>query len=320
VTTPPPSSSSSLPEAPPVDDLLRQLEPVAASLLERHLASSREWFPHQVIPYSRGRDMPPELEWEPSHADLGGVEVRPEVASALYVNLLTEDNLPYYFRDVQRMFGNDSAYGEWTRRWTAEEGRHSMAIFGYLMTTQAIDPVELERGRMVQMSSGEVPQPPDAAHGLAYLSLQELATRIAHRNTGKLIGDPVGYEVMARVAADENLHYLFYRDLATAAIEIDPSLMVEAIERVVEGFAMPGTGIPSFDRHAAAIARAGIYDLAVHHEQILVPVVLHHWKLDALSGLTAAAEAARDRIFARIERIGRVARRLTDRRAEAALS
>lgn len=297
--------------------LLHELEPAAAALLERHLSTTREWFPHQVIPYGRGRDMPADHDWQPTDADLGGAELRPEVASALYVNLLTEDNLPYYLRDVQRMFGSDSAYGEWTRRWTAEEGRHSIAIFGYLMTTRAIDPVELERARMVQVSKGEVPSPPDAAHGLVYLSLQELATRIAHRNTGKLVGDPVGYEVMARVASDENLHYLFYRDLASAALEIDPSLMVLAMEHEVEHFAMPGTGIPGFDQHAAAIARAGIYDLALHHEQILVPVVLRHWKLDTIEGLSPEAEAARERVLRRIERVGKVARRLTERRQEA---
>ena len=37
---------------------------------------------------------------------------------------------------------------------------------------------------------------------LVYVALQELATRIAHRNTGRLLGDSAGYDVMMRVAAD----------------------------------------------------------------------------------------------------------------------
>jgi acyl-[acyl-carrier-protein] desaturase len=294
--------------------LLSDLEPVAAELLDRHISASREWFPHHLVPYGRGRDMPADSEWTPEDADLGGAQLDPAVASALFVNLLTEDNLPYYLRDVQRMFGEDSAYGEWTRRWTAEEGRHSMAIYGYLMTTRAIDPVALERGRMAQVSAGEVPRPADLAHGLAYLSLQELATRIAHRNTGRLIGDPIGYEVMARVAADENLHHLFYRDLTTAAIEVDPSAMVCAIADEVEGFAMPGTGITDFSRHALAIARAGIYDLVIHYEQILMAVVVRQWRVPDLTGLSAAAEAARERLMTHIERIGRAASRMAERR------
>jgi acyl-[acyl-carrier-protein] desaturase len=151
-----------------------------------------------------------------------------------------------------------------------------------------------------------------------YLTLQELATRISHRNTGKMIGDPVGYELMARVAADENLHFLFYRDLATAAFAIDPSGMVVATEHEVRNFAMPGTGIPDFVRHAATIARAGIYDLQIHHSQILVPVVLNQWRVAELTGLSPDAEQARDRLVAHIDRIGRVAQRLNERRLESA--
>jgi acyl-[acyl-carrier-protein] desaturase len=186
-------------------------------------------------------------------------------------------------------------------------------IRDYLTVTRAIDPIALERARMHQVSSGIVPEPETAADGFVYVALQELATRIAHRNTGKLLDDRAGYDVMARVAADENLHYLFYRDMVSAALERDPSTLVLAIERQVRDFEMPGTGIIGFDEHALAIARAGIYDLKLHHEQILVPVVLQKWKIESLEGLTPEAEEARARVVKRIDRIGRAGRRLAAR-------
>lgn len=294
--------------------LLCELETTAGRLLDRHLAASKEWFPHELVPYSRGRDARPGQAWSPDDADLGGAVIGEAIRSALLVNLLTEDNLPYYFRSVERMFGPDGAWGTWVRRWTAEEGRHAMAIYGYLMTTRAIDPVELERSRMAQVSGGVTPDPPTAHDGFVYLTLQELATRIAHRTTGQMLGDTAGYEVMMRVAADENLHHLFYRDMASAALEADPDGMVLAMERQVTEFAMPGVGIPDFARHAAAIARAGIYDLMVHYEQILLPVVVRQWRVDQLEGLGADAEAARDRLMAHLVRCERVARRMADRR------
>ena len=252
--------------------MLRELEGTVEQLFARHLDTTKEWFPHEHIPYGRGRDATPDEQWSEFDADLGGVQIDDAVRSSLIVNLLTEDNLPYYFRTIERVFGPDGAWGAWARRWTAEEGRHSMAIYGYLMVTRAVDPRALERARMAQVSGGLIPEPVSAADGFVYVALQELATRIAHRNTGRLVGDPAGYDVMMRVAADENLHYLFYRDLAQAAIELDPSTMVPAIERQVLGFEMPGGGIPGFASHAAAIAKAGVYDLVIHHEQILVPV------------------------------------------------
>jgi acyl-[acyl-carrier-protein] desaturase len=166
---------------------------------------------------------------------------------------------------------------------------------------------------MSQVSGGVVPHPGTAVGGLVYVTLQELATRISHNNTGKLLEDKPGHEIMKRVAADENLHFLFYRDMTQAAIELDPSAVVVALEQEVRTFAMPGVGIPDFDAHAKAIAKAGIYDYAIHHEKILVPVVLNQWKIEDLTGLTDEAEVARARLLDRIGRIGKAARRLRER-------
>jgi acyl-[acyl-carrier-protein] desaturase len=179
-----------------------------------------------------------------------------------------------------------------------------------------LDPVKLERARMAQVTGGVSPKPTSIADVLAYAALQELATRIAHHNTGKALPDAEGYEVMKRVAADENLHHLFYRDLVSAALDIDPSGMIEAIKRQVLSFEMPGTGIPGFAQHAKAIARAGIYDLGVHHDAILRPVVLGHWDVAGWQGLTPSAEAARTRLVQFITRLGRAAARVKERRAE----
>jgi acyl-[acyl-carrier-protein] desaturase len=299
--------------------LLANLDDRVEFLLERHLSTSKEWFPHEHVPYGRGRDPRPGEVWSVADADLGGHEIDDAVRSSLLVNLLTEDNLPYYFRTVEKMFGDDGAWGTWVRRWTAEEGRHSMAIYGYLMATRAIDPHHLERCRMAQVSLGETPNPATLQHGFVYLALQELATRIAHRSTGRMMGDPAGYDVMMRVAGDENLHQLFYRDLAAAAIDVDPDGMVVAMEEEVRTFAMPGTGIPGFIEHAKKIAAAGIYDLGVHHEQILVPVVLRTWNLENIEGLSQVGEEARDRLMKRMDRSERVAKRLVERR-EASLT
>jgi acyl-[acyl-carrier-protein] desaturase len=292
------------------ESLLRELQPKVETLLERHLKASKEWFPHTFVPWERGVEMREDDEWDPNAFPLPDA-----VRSALFVNLLTEDNLPYYHSHIERIMGANEAWDTWNHRWTAEEDRHAMVIRNYLTVTQAVDPFELERARMQQMSKGIVPTPPSVADTLAYVSLQELATRIAHRNTGKLIGDPAGYNVMVRVATDENLHFLFYRDAFSALLEIDPSAGVIALERQVREFQMPGTGIPNFKHHALLIAQAGIYNLSQHHDQILVPVVLRHYAVESLTGLSDEAERARDALLSRISRIGRAAERAASRQA-----
>ncbi|HUP75129.1 MAG TPA: acyl-ACP desaturase [Acidimicrobiales bacterium] len=280
-----------------------ELVPVVETLLERHLATTHEWFPHEYVPWGRGKYSDGDQSWGDDPL------LDPAARVALTVNLLTEDNLPLYFAELNRL-GKDDAWGEWARRWTAEEGRHSIVIRDYLMVTRALDPVALERARMRQVTSGSVPAFDDVTDALVYTTLQELATRISHRNTGKLLTDAVGVAVMNRVASDENLHHLFYRDLASAAIDLAPSDMVRAIDRVVRNFTMPGTDIDDFARHARTMAKAGVYSLAIHHDQILVPTVLQRWGLEDMSGLDDDAERARARTLRYITRLGKVSRRV----------
>jgi acyl-[acyl-carrier-protein] desaturase len=303
------------------DALLAELTPHAERFYERHLEKCKPWYPHETTPWSMGREFAEGEKWDANEYPLPD-----PVRSALFVNLLTEDNLPYYFETINRVFGRDTVWRQWSHRWTAEEARHSIAIRDYLTVTRAIDPWALEDARMGQMSAGEVPQPATPIDGFVYVALQELATRISHRNTGNLLqeegadhpGTAAGYDVMARVATDENFHYLFYRDITTEAIAIDPSSAVLAIERQVKDFEMPGTGIVGFAKHAATIAQAGIYNLSNHHSQILVPVVLRFWGLEKLEGLSAEAEQARTRVISHINRLGKLAERMASRMAEKA--
>jgi acyl-[acyl-carrier-protein] desaturase len=146
------------------------------------------------------------------------------------------------------------------------------------------------------------------------VAFQELATRIAHRNTGRYSDDPVADRIMARIAADENLHMVFYRDMLKAALQIEPSAAVRAIVDEVLAFEMPGAGIPNFLRKAADIAKAGIYDIRVHRDDVLMPI-LRFWGIFELSGLDAAAEQARQRLHEHLEKLDVAARRFEERLA-----
>lgn len=294
------------------NNLTTDFDPVVVPLLERHIENAKEWFPHEFVPWSRGRDFVPDEAWDPNE-----VKVSEAARAALLVNLLTEDNLPYYFATLMGV-SDQSAWSEWTRRWTAEEGRHAIVIRDYLTVTRSVDPVALERGRMQQVSTGETPSFDLVSDALVYTTLQELATRISHRNTGQLLDDPAGRAVMIRVATDENLHHLFYRDLTGEAIDRYPSEMMIAIDGVVRGFAMPGTGIENFSQYARLIADAGVYDFSAHYNQILVPIVLQRWDVEHVEGLSGEAEEARERLITYVARIGKAASRLDARRERAA--
>jgi acyl-[acyl-carrier-protein] desaturase len=294
-------------------DMLRELEPIVRSGLERHLSAAVDWFPHEFVPYEVGRNYIVE-PWTEQDSELDDV-----ARSALEVNLLTEDNLPYYHLALWDAFGKEGAWGAWTRRWTAEEGRHAIVLRDFLTVTRGVDPVALERGRMDQVSRGFYPDGnggsfTDPLDGIAYTTLQELATRISHRNTGIFTRDPLIEKLTARISVDENLHYVFYRELVKAALQIDPSAMVLAIGRQVHGFAMPGLEMPGFRARAVQMAKAGIYDLRIHRDQVVLPVLFMHWKIDQLRGLTDEAERARDALVVFVALLDATAARYEEKR------
>jgi len=293
-------------------ELLLELEQVVQGNLDRHLSVAKEWFPHEYVPWSEGRTFKGVLDGDPWSPDDSPMS---EVArSALIVNLLTEDNLPSYHHEIAVLFGREAAWGEWVHRWTAEEGRHGAAIRDYLLVKRAVDPVDLEGARMNHMSQGYANVNRESLLGsLAYVSFQELATRVSHRNTGRVTGDPLCDQLLARIAADENLHMIFYRNLLAAALELDPDQTMQAITDVVTTFEMPGADIQGFQRKAVEMAVAGVYDLRQHRDDVVMPV-LRFWKVFDVEGLNADGEAARDELVAFLDRLDVQATRFEDKR------
>jgi acyl-[acyl-carrier-protein] desaturase len=293
-------------------ELLVELNPVVERELNRHIPVAKEWFPHEYIPWSDGRTYDGVLEGEPwTETDSTLTDV---ARSALIINLLTEDNLPSYHHEIAVLFGRDQAWGDWVHRWTAEEGRHGLALRDYLSVTRAVDPVQLERLRMEHMSKGyKSANDQSVLRSLAYVSFQELATRVSHRNTGRATGDPVADQLLARIAADENLHMIFYRNLLQAALQLDPDQTMRAITEVVKTFEMPGADIPGFQRKAVEMAIDGIYDLRQHRDDVVMPV-LRYWKVFDVEGLSPEGERARIELSEFLDDLDAQASRFEDKR------
>jgi acyl-[acyl-carrier-protein] desaturase len=300
------------PEPTDTPTLLRELEPTVAANVDRHLATAKEWFPHEYVPWSQGRDFDGLMGGQPW--EIGQSKLSDVARTSLIVNLLTEDNLPSYHHEIATMFSRDGAWGTWVHRWTAEEGRHGIAIRDYLLTTRAVDPIALERARMNHMAVGFANDYDNAVESIAYVSFQELATRVAHRNTGRISDDPICDQLLARVAQDENLHMIFYRNVLGAAFDLVPNLAMQAVHRVVTSFQMPGHTIDGFGRKSVQIAMAGIYDLRIHHDEVVQPVLRQLKVLDR-TGLSGAGERARDELVAFLADLDGQASRFEEKRA-----
>ena len=248
----------------------------------------------------------------PADADFGdGGWTRPEaVRASLFVNLLTEDNLPAYHREIAMNFSMDGPWGYWVNRWTSEENRHGISIRDYLVVTRNCDPVELEELRVEQMTRGFSPGQnmqgdlfaETLFDSVMYVSFQELATRVSHRNTGKACNEPVAEQLLARISNDENLHMIFYRDVSAAGIDLAPNMAMASLYRIIKNFKMPGYTVPEFRRKAVIIATGGVYDPRIHLEDVVMPV-LKKWRSFEREDFTGEGARLRDELGKLIEEL-----------------
>jgi acyl-[acyl-carrier-protein] desaturase len=287
--------------------LLRELEPVVEQNLNRHLSMAKDWNPHDYVPWSDGKNYYAlgGHDWDPEESKLSDV-----AQVAMVQNLLTEDNLPSYHREIAMNFGMDGAWGSWVNRWTAEENRHGIALRDYLVVTRAVDPVELEKLRIEQVTRGFSPGQNQQGDLFAdslfdsviYVTFQELATRVSHRNTGKACNETIADQLLARVSADENLHMIFYRDVSEAGLEIAPNQAMKSLHRVLRNFKMPGFTVPEFRRKAVIIAVGGVYDPRIHLDDVVMPV-LKKWRIFERDDFKGEAAALRDDLAVLVEEL-----------------
>ncbi|BBX90436.1 acyl-ACP desaturase [Mycolicibacterium boenickei] len=284
--------------------LQAELEQIAEQNLNRHLATTKDWYPHDYIPWESGSSFAAAggRDWDPEQSQLSDV-----ARAAMITNLLTEDNLPSYHREAAGSFSQDGPWGAWVNRWTAEENRHGIAIRDYLVVTRGVDLVALEQARMEHVTNGFTSTDEERAMhnseflmSVAYVTFQELATRVSHRNTGKVCDDPIADRLLQRIAADENLHMIFYRNMCEAALELSPDQALDAVGAVVENFRMPGQGMPDFRRNGVLMAKHGIYDLRQHLEEVVMPN-LRKWRIFERTDFSPVGEARRDQLGAFLE-------------------
>lgn len=284
--------------------ILEELDGVVADAVNAHEKIVRRhgtWCAADYIPYDLAADYrrhPPRDSDSP---------FSPDIQIALETAALTEAALPWYTVALHETFGGSEAWTAWLHDfWVPEEDKHSKALSEFISATRALPPQRLEAGRAAALSAAYGTGGRDALHAIAYVALQELATRAAHCNAGTAARgqDADAGALLARISRDENTHHVFYRDVMSAALELAPSAAVRAVCREITRFRMPGREtVPGFEDKARVLAAAGIYDWSAHHRQVIWPLVKHWRILGRDDGLDDTAKRCRDRLRLRLERL-----------------
>jgi acyl-[acyl-carrier-protein] desaturase len=285
--------------------IIKSLEPEIGTMLkgEKYLQSrTRLWHPSKFLPdmgTDEGRDKLIILQ-------NGAKRLSKPALISVAGNTITEDAVSTYQTWNNRPEGTQDATGVdqhplaiWSRKWTAEEYRHHLVLNRYLMLSGAVDMKALDISSESLIANGFDPKTGDDPYKFfMYTAIQERATWIAHKNTGKLAKDEEVLdlaEICDAVSIDEKRHERFYTDVASLIFKEDPVDAVIALNELDKaGILMPAAYMTDgedvgpetnytklYDQFAKVAQLAGVYTAKDYYE-VMKYFVLKTWKIDTI--------------------------------------
>ena len=293
-------------------EVLQTLEPLARDLMKNHLEKRRLWFPSDFLPADEQMSEDEERNLLQMRERARGLP--DSIRTAVVLNLLTEEGLPHFHRVISDHLDNSPTWRSWNYLWTAEENRHGTVIHDYARDARLFRMREVEVMQYSYNEAGFTPEwEMDPYRLFAYTTLQERATQVSHRNTGRLAGeyDPTLKGILSSVAADEAKHYAFYRSVFAGVLECDPNRALESAVSIMPSLLMPGSSMPHYREMADVVHRSGIYTAWDYKE--IVEEAIQFWAIGALEGLKSAGRAAQEKIMGIPARLRKVAERTEQR-------
>lgn len=277
--------------------LLRELQPDIERNLARHTAAATDGgHPGAPLPA------------------VGATPLPTAARSAMITSFVTTPATPAFLgRTGHRVATNP--WSTWLDGWSAAKNRHIAFLREHLVVGARVDSTALDRARANTMPVGidSSLEGANLLHWVAHVTLQEMAAVVLHRNAAPVCGPTPTGKGLARMAAADNLHMRFYRDLCGAAFELAPDQTIKSVADVVMNFQMPGSTIPGIRHHTSLVVAHRIYDRRHHADDVVGPV-LQHWNVFERNDFSGAGEQVRDRIADFVDAL--TARALDERGAE----
>jgi acyl-[acyl-carrier-protein] desaturase len=293
-------------------EVLTHLEPKVKELMASHIEKRKLWFSSDFLPADEKMN-------DDKMLVAGNLKERSEglsdaVRVALALNLITEEGLPHFHRLISHHLGSDTFWAKWTNMWTAEEDRHGNVIRDYVRDSRIFNFREVELIQFYYQQAGFNPDwNNDPYKVFVYTTLQERATQISHKNTGRSASEeePLLSGILNSVAADEAKHYTFYRNVFKEILDLDPEQALKSAAAIMPAIEMPGNSVENFKEMADIIRRKGIY--GPWEYKSIVEEAIKFWNIEVIAGLSDIASKAQEAILAIPDRLKKIAEYLERR-------
>ena len=287
-------------------EILSHLEEKVKEWIEYHIAKRNLWFSSDFLPADEKMNDDKETNIKSLRDRSRGI--KDEVRVAVALNLLTEEGLPHFHRLIAKYLGDRSFWSKWNNMWTAEEDRHGAVIRDYVRDARLFSFREVELMQFHYIESGFNPDwDKDPYKVFVYTTLQERATQVSHKNTGKLAGqdEPLLNGILSNIAADEAKHYSFYRNVFKEVLNLDPNRAMLSAADIMPAIDMPGISMPNFRNMADVVRRIGIYGPRDYKK--IVEEAIKFWEIELITGLNDIAQKAQEKILSIPKRLEKVA-------------
>lgn len=248
-----------------------------------------------------------------------------DLFAVLVGDTITEEALPTYeswlmgVEGVQQ--GIEGGWAKWVRAWTAEENRHGDLLNRYLYLSGRVNMREMEVSTQYLIYDGfDIQTGNDPYRNFVYTSFQELATNISHRRVAGLVkksGNALLAKICGVIAADEARHANAYISFVQKIFGMDPSEMMLAFQDMMKKkIVMPAHFLREsgdkkggvFAHFSDAAQRLGVYTSQDYID--ILRTLLNTWEVEKITGLSDAANKARDYVVTLPDRLQRVADRV----------
>ncbi|MFK7805971.1 MAG: acyl-ACP desaturase [Anaerolineae bacterium] len=193
-----------------------------------------------------------------------------------------EQYVPDYVLTLLRVVRKSYGRSHFHIRWGSEEEKHSDLWENALLFSQFRSPQWIEDYKeTLRSQSWELPWD-SPIHMIMYTVIQERATQVNYLNAGLIAKgkskekgfendeDPVLAHASQIIAIDEAAHYNFFMEGARLYLYYYPAQALEAMQDVIQFFAMPaGNLIPDYDKFAEVVAAASVYGPREHLRDVV---------------------------------------------------
>jgi acyl-[acyl-carrier-protein] desaturase len=293
-------------------EVLQYLENKVKELITSHLLKRKLWFSNDFLPSEE--QMSNDRESVKSKLKQRAKGIKDQVRAALAINLLTEEGLPHFHTLLTKYLGDDSFWVKWTNMWTAEEDRHGNVIRDYVRDSHIFNFRDVELMQFHYVEAGFNPDwEMDPYKVFVYTTLQERATQISHKNTGKAAEEeePLLGKILSNIGADEAKHYSFYRSIFKEILNIDPDGALISAASIMPAIEMPGLSMPNFRELSDVVRRTGIY--TPWHYKEIVEEVIKFWDIESITGISEAASKAQEKIMSIPARLKKIAQYIDEK-------